>query len=174
LVLDLRVNKSMQHPENQPGVPVTVRYSVRVLLFDPADRVLLFAHHDDGRSCVWFLPGGGREAGETPEDTARRELSEETGLTDVEIGPELWRRRFLAAWDGTSYDVRERCFLVRIGAGDIDTDGFTELERRSIVGHRWWTVDELMTTTDQLRPDNLADLVDFLIRDGPPDRPIQQ
>jgi 8-oxo-dGTP pyrophosphatase MutT (NUDIX family) len=162
----------MQHPENQLGEPVTVRYTVRVLLIDPADRVLLFAHNDDDHSSVWFLPGGGREAGESPEETARRELSEETGLTDVEIGPELWRRRFLALWGSASYDVRERCFLARVAAGDIDTGGFTELERRSIVDHRWWTVDELGATTDQLRPDDLAALIASLIRDGPPERPL--
>jgi 8-oxo-dGTP pyrophosphatase MutT (NUDIX family) len=150
-----------------------VRHSVRVLLIDSSSRVLLFAAHDEGGERLWFPPGGGREAGETAKETARRELREETGLTGVEIGPEIWRRRFLALWDGASYDVRERCFLARVAAGDIDTGGFTELERRSIVDHRWWTVDELAATTNQLSPAGLAILVDSLLRDGPPETPLK-
>lgn len=36
----------------------------------------------------WTLPGGGMEIGETPEQTAVREVREESGL-DVELGPLL-------------------------------------------------------------------------------------
>jgi 8-oxo-dGTP diphosphatase len=37
----------------------------------------------------WGLPKGHVEEGEAPEETALREVSEETGLIDVELGPEL-------------------------------------------------------------------------------------
>lgn len=40
--------------------------------------VLLIRRSDSGR---WDVPGGGADAGETPEQTARRELREETGLS---------------------------------------------------------------------------------------------
>jgi ADP-ribose pyrophosphatase YjhB (NUDIX family) len=45
----------------------------------------------------WGLPKGHPESGETLRDTALREVSEETGLSDLELGPELltidWRFR---------------------------------------------------------------------------------
>lgn len=34
-----------------------------------------------GDNALWDVPGGGSDAGESPEDTARRELREETGLS---------------------------------------------------------------------------------------------
>lgn len=43
-----------------------------------AETVLLVRRGDNA---LWDVPGGGAEAGETPEDTARRELREETGLS---------------------------------------------------------------------------------------------
>ncbi|WP_342351908.1 NUDIX hydrolase [Paenibacillus physcomitrellae] len=48
-----------------------------VVLLDPNDRLLLQRRKDNG---LWGLPGGAMEIGESFEDTARRELLEETGL----------------------------------------------------------------------------------------------
>lgn len=48
------------------------------VIFDGEGRVLL-VHHTYGR-LNWELPGGGAEPGETPDETAARELLEETGL----------------------------------------------------------------------------------------------
>ena len=51
-----------------------------VMIFDPQGRLLLQHRSDDH---TWDLPGGYMELGETTEETARREVREETGL---EIG----------------------------------------------------------------------------------------
>jgi 8-oxo-dGTP diphosphatase len=47
-------------------------------IFDGDGRILL-VHHTYGK-LNWELPGGLAEAGEAPDETARRELLEETGL----------------------------------------------------------------------------------------------
>lgn len=52
-----------------------------VVLFDPAGRVLLIRRGRPPRLGEWSLPGGRQELGETVEQTARRELLEETGCT---------------------------------------------------------------------------------------------
>jgi 8-oxo-dGTP diphosphatase len=48
------------------------------VIFDSEGRVLL-VHHTYGR-LNWELPGGAAEPGEAPDETAMRELLEETGL----------------------------------------------------------------------------------------------
>jgi len=55
---------------------VTKEFSTCVIVNDAADQVLLILR-DDFR--IWALPGGTREPGETPEQTALRECLEETG-----------------------------------------------------------------------------------------------
>src|SRR5258707_3533090 len=77
--------------------PVAVRRrAVRVLLLDPRDRILLLQSFDPGnpaRGRFWYTLGGGAEDGEPPETTARREVGEEVGIRQFELGPLVWRRR---------------------------------------------------------------------------------
>lgn len=63
------------------GHDLLVMPSVTVLLFDEQERVLLVRHSDRG---VWVAPGGMVEPDEDPEETARREMREETGV-DVDL-----------------------------------------------------------------------------------------
>jgi 8-oxo-dGTP pyrophosphatase MutT (NUDIX family) len=62
-----------------------------VLLVDPSGAVLLQHRAADAAASPnqWSLPGGHLEPGETPEEAARRELLEETGLAPDELRP-MW------------------------------------------------------------------------------------
>lgn len=59
--------------------PSHPRVGVGVILFRD-DAVLLIRRGTPPRLGEWSLPGGGQELGETVEETARREILEETGL----------------------------------------------------------------------------------------------
>ena len=52
------------------------------------DQVLLINRANPPRAGEWSLPGGRIEAGETEEEAAIRELSEETGVT-ASLGPKV-------------------------------------------------------------------------------------
>jgi ADP-ribose pyrophosphatase YjhB (NUDIX family) len=56
----------------------------RVILRDPAGRVLLIRRTDNGD---WALPAGGVEIGESITETATREVHEETGLIVIGLTP---------------------------------------------------------------------------------------
>ena len=64
------------------GPPPVIAMGGACALFDDDGRVLL-VRHTYGR-LNWELPGGGAEPGEAPDETAIREICEETGL-EVEI-----------------------------------------------------------------------------------------
>lgn len=61
-----------------------MRVAAYCVITDDAGRLLL-AHWNEGRRTAWTMPGGGLEAGEDPEDAARREVKEETGY-DAAVG----------------------------------------------------------------------------------------
>ena len=92
-----------------------LRRVARVVLLDPQDRILLLHGHepDDPADDWWFTPGGGLEGDETREQAALRELAEETGITEVELGPVLWRRICSFPFDGRRWDQDEWYFLAR-------------------------------------------------------------
>jgi 8-oxo-dGTP pyrophosphatase MutT (NUDIX family) len=137
----------------------TPRRAARVLLVDAADRVLLFAGTDPARPshAYWFTPGGGLDPGESPADGAARELAEETGLrlTPAELGPPVWAETAEFPFDGVWYRQEQEFFLVRVPAWEVDTAGFDEVERASVTGHRWWSLDELAGTDERYYPEDL-------------------
>ncbi|MCW3845322.1 NUDIX domain-containing protein, partial [Micromonospora yasonensis] len=104
-------------------------------------------------------PGGGLDAGETPAEGAARELAEETGLrlAPAELGAPVWSETVEFPFDGVWYRQEQEFFLARVASWEVDTTGFDEIERASVHGHRWWSVDELAATTERYYPPDLPD-----------------
>ncbi len=149
-----------------------LRPAVRALVLDPADRVLLVRFEWPDKT-VWAPPGGGVEPGETDEDALLRELAEESGLRDFEIGPPVWTREHwftgMQGWAGQA----ERLYLVRTGVFEPAPEWTTEqLRAEGIAEQRWWTLPELETVGAIFAPRRLPALLRDLLEDGPPAEPI--
>ncbi|MCJ2043318.1 NUDIX domain-containing protein [Methylobacterium sp. J-078] len=157
-----------------------VRDIARALVFDPDRRLLLIAYEavrpinparPDDRT-FWFMPGGGLEPGEDHVEACRRELSEEIGVTGIEIGPQV------AACDGpfhhfkTSRDARERYFVVHLPDATVDTSRLAETEDNPVLGTRWWTLAELEATSERIEPKGLAAVARDIIAGTIPTTPV--
>jgi len=141
--------------------PIQVRRAARVILLDPDDRVLLMRYDDGPPNGVhWSTPGGGLDEGEDYPAAAVRELAEETGWTDVELGGEVLRRSFDMDYDGRIVRQAERLYLARTGQRRRAITGVEAMHAADgIAAWRWWTLAELDTTDEVIWPAGLADLI---------------
>ena len=151
-----------------------VRPAARVVVLDPAGRVLLLGARLTGPTATpgavlfWYTPGGGVEDGESLRAAAVRELVEEIGLV-VEAGRlegPVWLRRHVSAWGHLTVDSRETYFVLRDVVHEVDPGGRTELELLGEEPHRWWSVADIAASAERFAPERLDALVADLLH-GP-------
>ena len=146
------------------------RSAVRALVLDEEGRTLLVQFRDDNGQVWWATPGGGTDEGEGVESALRRELAEELGLDDFELGPEIWAREHTFAWRGSILRQRERIWLVEIPHHEPSPR--VDLAAELVADVRWWTPDELEAATETLGPERLPELLRDLRENGPPAKPF--
>jgi ADP-ribose pyrophosphatase YjhB (NUDIX family) len=137
------------------------RLAARVVLLDPDDRVLLM-RYDDGppNGSHWTTPGGGLNEGEDYPDAALRELTEETGWSDIALRHEVLRRSLTMEYAGRLVRQRERLYLARTGPARRRIHGVDAMHATDgIAAWRWWTLAELDVTTEKVWPEGLAALI---------------
>jgi 8-oxo-dGTP diphosphatase len=149
-----------------------LREGVRAVVLDDDDRVLL-VHFQFPTWTLWATPGGGVESDETLETAIRRELHEEVGLRDVELGPVIWERTHefpFAVFSGQ----HEKFFLVRTSTSLLQPLlSQEELLAEHVTASRWWSVEEIREATDELfAPRQLATLLESLIAHGAPEEVV--
>lgn len=84
----------------------------------PENKILLIKRNTIPFKGYWGLPGGRMDQGETLEQTAVREVKEETGL-DVEIVRKIGEYIEKGIKDDVEYEYYPTCFLVKRVGGEI-------------------------------------------------------
>lgn len=163
-----------------PTGTIPIRHTARLLVLDPADRLLLIQYEavrdvDPARPGLrgfWFTPGGGLEPGESHEEAARRELEEETGITDAMIGPCVATRSALSDLFKRQAFTHERYFLVRAASDWLDISRLAETENDPVLDVRWWRLADLAASNEMVAPRELAAFVQSILDGAQPQEPV--
>ncbi|MEX0761779.1 MAG: NUDIX domain-containing protein [Dehalococcoidia bacterium] len=145
------------------------RRAVRVLLANSENELLLVhgqspVDPDAGR--WWFPVGGGIESGETIGEAARREILEETGIADIELGETVgFRVSTFPYFDDTLLEQHETYIFAKTTVRILDNKGWTDIEREQLIEMRWWSSHDLEETTEVIVPRKIPELWSTL-KDG--------
>jgi 8-oxo-dGTP diphosphatase len=120
----------------------------------------VFKHGPLAGQNYWATPGGALEPGENFADAARRELFEETGILREAVSQQVAEREFaLQLHNGEYVIAEERFFLVRVTAPSLSRDHWTPIEKEVMTDHRWWSVEDLNSTSETVFPETLVDIL---------------
>ena len=96
--------------------------------------------HREGKP-VWALPKGHIDAGENPEETAVREVEEETGARGRSLG-KLGDVRYVYTWEGERIFKVVSFFLVRYTGGRLGD--LPEAFRHEVADVRWIPLEDAL------------------------------
>lgn len=145
---------------------MTHRNAARALILTPANELLLLKVRVPGVSeSFWVAPGGGLAPGEGAEECLRRELREEVGLDDFELGPLVWRRQHRFSFKGRHICQREEYFVIRVAR--FVPRMSDPIEGESLQEFRWWPASELFHARERLTPLSLAEIIRTFLVAGP-------
>ena len=147
---------------------ITERQAARAILLTPDDEVLLMRVEVQNGS-FWICPGGGLQAGETAIEALRRELTEELGLADAPIGPLLWQRRQEMTLYGRRWHQSEEYFAVPVSRFTPRMQDAAEA--RILREFRWWHLQDMRHSHENLVPSALLRIVLDYRENGPPRMP---
>ncbi len=147
---------------SRSALPLRERRAARAILLDPTDRVLLLRGRDPGRTdgpAWWFTPGGGIRAHEDPLAALRRECWEELGFVPEEILGPIEHRRYAFEFDRHWLVQETDYYWAPVPAFSPVPQQWSDLERRFILGWRWWPADSLAASAETIYPEDLPAMI---------------
>lgn len=133
--------KKPKKPNKPPRTKATREYTAGGMVFrrTGVDKIDILMIQD--RLGRWTIPKGHVEEGESLEQTAVREVGEETGLTSMAIRDKLDKIHFFYRREGRLIYMTTHIFLMEALG---DTDALVPENSEGIVDVKWFTKDEAL------------------------------
>lgn len=159
------------------------RNTIKVLLLNEKNEILLL-HADDPttmtmnkkyRGPFWFPVGGKIENGETLQDAALREIYEETGIKkeEVELGPVVWFGTCNLILGGTPTHMKAQYIVAKTKKTKVCLQCPTEVERKTITGMAWFSLEKIKTCDQVIYPLVLPDHLPEILAGKYPKKPFE-
>ena len=159
------------------------RHSVRIILINDADEVLLMRGDDPNitdlngkpRGPFWFLIGGGAEPAESVQETALREIFEETGIPKeaITLGPVVWYNALKFNFHGVPTHLQQKFLVARTTEISISFAHFTEQEKRVIQEVAWFSLEKMKKWPEVIFPTTLLEHLPDIIAGKYPHKPFE-
>ena len=154
-----------------------IREVARIVLIDATGNVLLVRYEDlvsmdpEGKSppSYWVPPGGALRPSESYQAAAARELEEETGLVPG-IGLQVWEVQHPLIYREQAVIQREKYYVGRVEAVKPEV---TNRTHEPILEHRWWSLADLLESSEMFFPRGFVKLVGEVIDGTIPSEPIR-
>ncbi len=179
--IEASVQARITQNQNRRGATVKTRNCARMIVISP-DREILMVKYETNESInparpdlltYWVTPGGGVDNGEGFEETAKRELEEETGIDVTGVCPWVWSReeRLYDPNDWSELALyHERYFVTWLEVKPSTLRNRTCDE--PIVALRWWSTDEMRSSEEVFLPPGFPDLVEPILSGEVPSMPV--
>lgn len=151
------------------------RPAARVVLLDREGRIFLINGRDpaDASKPPWLeIPGGGIDPGEDSAQAVARELYEETGIGDAEIGPVVWKQYVEFDFGGYHFESDEQIHIAWCDGGEWRPKHLEALEAAAFSGADWWSLDDLLASDKPVLPERLREFLPALVAGEIPAEPI--
>ena len=154
------------------GGGATMRLTARGILINKKTGNVLFIKYLDRHSKstmeftdgFWVLPGGSVEKHETFQEALKREIYEETGISNIIIkNCVLSRIEHGELRNSEQNFYYERYYLVETEEVKVSTNNLTNEESEVIKEYKWWSINELKQTKDIVFPLSLKSYVDVAL-----------
>jgi mutator protein MutT len=123
-------------------LPVVREYSAGGLVFNDRNEVAIIARYSRSGHLEWCLPKGHIEKGETPEETAVREIHEETGILG-EIVSSIATIDYWFTGDEQRVHKLVHHYVLRRVSGELSIEGDPDHEAEAAI---WVRFDDLQNT----------------------------